>query len=62
MEALRDVVWRLLTERGIAYKYQPAFYDGMPMPKPEYFVPLFNLEAWDQMMATIGEAQELLKA
>ena len=62
LEALRDVVWRILKEKGIDYKYVPATADDMPMPKPSYLVPFFDQVTWDQMMQAIAEAQEIFKA
>ena len=62
MEALRDLVWRILKDKGIDYKYIPATQDGMPMPRPAYLVPFFDSVTWDQMMQAIAEAQEIQKA
>jgi len=62
LEALRDVVWRILKGKGIDHKYVPATQDGMPMPKRSYLVPFFDQVTWDQMTKAIAEAQEILKA
>jgi len=34
----------------------------MPMPKRTYLVPFFDQVTWEQMMKSIMEAQEILKA
>jgi len=62
LEALRDIVWRLLKEKGIEHKYVPAMSDDMPMPRREYIAPFFDQVTWDQMTQVIAEAQEIQKA
>ena len=59
MEAFRDIVWRILKQKGIDHKYVPTYWDGMPMPKRELIVPVFDRVTWDQMMQVIAEAGEI---
>ncbi len=64
MYALRDLVWYLLERKGIDYMYAPAYMDDMPMPRRKYFHPFYGtlgIQLMEQLMATIGQAQELIR-
>ncbi len=58
MEALPDLVWRILLEKGVQLKYETWNTDAMPKPKREF---LLEKEAWDQLVQAILEAMEVLK-
>ena len=59
MDALRDIVWEILREKGIDHKYEPHLQDGMPKPKSSFLIPFFDSVTWGQMTQAITEAQEI---
>ena len=59
MDALPELVWRVLREKGANIsKYSTWLSDTMPKPKREY---LTEDKAWDDLLDAIQEAVKRLK-